>query len=98
MTDSEIRALLERQRTFYKTGATIPVQFRIAQLKKLYAAVKKYENEINAALTADLGKSAFFALSSHLNHVSLSTFLLHPQLVDRASCGAPPEKPANAAP
>ena len=58
MTDSEIRALLERQRTFYKTGATIPVQFRIAQLKKLYAAVKKYENEINAALTADLGKSA----------------------------------------
>ena len=58
MTDSEIRALLERQRAFYKTGATIPVQFRIAQLKKLYAAVKKYENEINAALTADLGKSA----------------------------------------
>ena len=58
MTDSEIRALLERQRTFYKTGATIPAQFRIAQLKKLYAAVKKYENEINAALTADLGKSA----------------------------------------
>ena len=46
----------------------------------------------------DLGKSAFFALSSHLNHVSLSTFLLHPQLVDRASCGAPPEKPADAAP
>lgn len=59
MTDEQIRSLLEKQRAFFKTGATIPVSFRIEQLKKLYAAVKKYENEICGALTADLGKSGY---------------------------------------
>ncbi|MBQ8341486.1 MAG: aldehyde dehydrogenase [Clostridia bacterium] len=57
MINEEIRALLERQRTYYKSGATLPVKFRVAQLKKLYAAVKHYETEITDALTADLGKS-----------------------------------------
>ncbi len=51
--------LLEAQRAYYKTGATIPVAFRIAQLKKLYEAVKKYETQINQALKADLGKSHY---------------------------------------
>ena len=59
MTNQEIQALLEKQRAYYRTGATIPVAFRIAQLKKLYAAVKKYETDINDALKADLGKSHF---------------------------------------
>ena len=59
MTASQISALLERQREYYKSGATISADFRVAQLKKLYAAVKKYQNEINGALTADLGKSAY---------------------------------------
>ena len=51
--------LLEKQRRFYQSGATIPVDFRIQQLKKLYAAVKKYENDIQKALFTDLGKSGF---------------------------------------
>ena len=59
MTSQEIRALLERQRAYYHSGATLPVPFRIAQLKKLYAAIQKYEAEISAALTADLGKSRY---------------------------------------
>lgn len=59
MTSQEIQNLLERQRKYYKSGATIPVKFRIEQLKKLYAAVKKYEKEITAALTKDLGKSGY---------------------------------------
>ena len=33
-----------------------------------------------------LGKSAFFALSSQLSHVPISTLLLHPQLIVRSSC------------
>ena len=36
-----------------------------------------------------LGKSAFFALSSQLNNVPISTLLLHPQLMVRSSCSAP---------
>lgn len=59
MTDEEIRGILKAQREYHQSGATLPVKFRIAQLKRLYGAVKKYESEINAALTADLGKSAF---------------------------------------
>ena len=55
----QIEQLVDRQREYFHTGATLDVEFRIAQLKKLYAAVQKYESEINAALTADLGKSSF---------------------------------------
>lgn len=35
----------------------------------------------------ELGKSGFFALSSLLNHISISTFLLHAQLIERKSAG-----------
>ena len=38
----------------------------------------------------ELGKSAYCALSSQMEGVSLSTFLLHTELVTRDSCGAPP--------
>lgn len=34
-----------------------------------------------------LGKSAYYALSSQLNGVSISTHLLHPELICRESCG-----------
>ncbi len=57
MTGEQINNLLEKQRKYYKSGATIPVKFRIEQLKKLYRTVKKYQAEVNDALTSDLGKS-----------------------------------------
>lgn len=59
MTNEQIRSLLEKQRAYFKSGVTVPVKFRIGQLKKLYAVVKKYEDEICDALTADLGKSRY---------------------------------------
>lgn len=59
MTAKEIQALLEKQRNYYKSGATVSVDFRIEKLKALYAAVKKHEKEISEALTADLGKSQY---------------------------------------
>lgn len=59
MTGEQISNLLEKQRKYYKSGATIPVEFRVQQLRKLYATIKKYETEINDALTADLGKSHY---------------------------------------
>ena len=55
----DIHALLEKQRAYFRSGATLPVKFRIAQLKTLYAAVQKYEKEICEALAADLGKSHY---------------------------------------
>ena len=54
-----IEKILDAQRAYFQSGATLPVSFRIAMLKKLLAAVKKYEKEIGRALAADLGKSDF---------------------------------------
>ena len=51
--------LLENQRKFFHSGATLPVDFRIQMLRKLRDAVEAHEAEISAALTADLGKSDF---------------------------------------
>ena len=54
-----IDLLLENQRKFFRSGTTLPVDFRIAMLKKLQSAVDRHEAKISAALTADLGKSDF---------------------------------------
>lgn len=59
MNAQEIENLLEKQRKFYRSGATIPVAFRVEQLKKLRRVIQKYETEIAEALLSDLGKSAY---------------------------------------
>jgi len=58
MNQLDFQKLIQRQRAYFKTGATLPVQFRIEALKKLQASIKKNEKEITDALSADLGKSA----------------------------------------
>lgn len=79
MTSQEITALLDGQRGYYRSGVTIPVKFRIEQLKRLYAAVKMYETEINNALTADLGKSDYegFMCESGLVLTEISYMIKH---------------------
>ena len=79
MTSHEIQNLLERQRRFYRSGVTIPVSFRIEQLKKLYSVVKKYEMEINDALKQDLGKSHYegFICESGLVLSEISYMIRH---------------------
>lgn len=79
MTNEQISSLLKAQKAYYQSGITIPVRFRIAQLKKLYAAVQKYEDEINDALTADLGKSRYegFMCESGLVLAEISYMLRH---------------------
>lgn len=59
MTETEIKAIVERQRAYFHTGATLNIEFRLAALKRLKAAIQKYETDIGAALRKDLGKSAF---------------------------------------
>ncbi len=58
MTETEIKKIVERQRAFFATGKTLDVNYRIEMLKKIKDAIKKYENEICAAIKKDLGKSA----------------------------------------
>ncbi len=61
MTDAEKERIINAQRVFFRTGATLPVGYRIRALKKLARAIRKYEPEIQAALRMDLGKSGMEA-------------------------------------
>ena len=59
MTEKEINDIVVRQRNYFQTGATLPVDMRIVGLRRLYAAVSLNEKEIQDALKKDLGKSGF---------------------------------------
>ena len=53
-----ISKIIKNQRDFFECRETMNVDYRIHALKKLKTTIIKYQNEINAALKADLGKSA----------------------------------------
>ena len=74
-----VQEIVERQRRFFRTGATLPVSFRLAMLKKLRDAVDRYEEEIGAALAADLGKSGYesFMCETGLVRGEISWMLRH---------------------
>lgn len=59
MNEQEITKIVDTQRRFFYSGSTLDVDYRIQALKKLQACILKYENEINAAIKKDLGKSSF---------------------------------------
>ena len=85
MTSEQISGILKKQKEFYTSGRTIPVKFRIEMLKKLYNTVKKYENEVNEALTADLGKSSYegFMCESGLVLAEISYMIRHTKKFSR---------------
>lgn len=86
MTQQQIQNILEKQRAYYKSGTTIPVRFRIQQLKKLYSTVRKYEPEINEALKSDLGKSGYesFMCESGLALTEISYLIKHVKKLSKA--------------
>ena len=55
----DIHEIAEAQRKYFRTGATLPVAFRIRMLETLRDAVSRHEADIARALAADLGKSDF---------------------------------------
>lgn len=57
MTREEIALIVEKQRAYYHTAATLPVEHRIDALKKLRQMILDHEDEIAEALQRDLGKS-----------------------------------------
>lgn len=56
-TESSIREIVDAQRRFFATGATLDVKWRIARLRELRDAVKAHSDEFVEALRADLGRS-----------------------------------------
>ena len=54
----DIAALVERQKAYFAQGQTLDLRFRRDALERLRAAIHLHEEDIHAALKADLGKSA----------------------------------------
>lgn len=54
----DIKAIVDSQRAYFRTGATLDVKWRIKQLKRLREAVKAHAEEMQQALAEDLGRSA----------------------------------------
>ncbi|HEY7161541.1 MAG TPA: aldehyde dehydrogenase family protein, partial [Acidobacteriota bacterium] len=50
---------LEKQREFFSSGKTRPVEFRLNQLRTLKQAIKDHEKQIMEGLASDLAKSEF---------------------------------------
>lgn len=59
MTSQEIKEIVERQRKFFYSGATLDVNKRLKALDKLKVCIQHHEEEIHQALARDLGKSSF---------------------------------------
>ena len=52
-TDAVVRDIVAAQRKFFRTGATLPVSWRIKQLKRLKAEVLAHEKEFEDAFGDD---------------------------------------------
>ena len=59
MNETEIRQLLSIQRTYFLSGATLPVNVRLNALCRLKKSILRHEALIHEALKRDLGKSSF---------------------------------------
>lgn len=71
-SDGEIKHLnqiIQKQDLFFRSHATLEVEFRIKKLKELKTAIKRNEAELIAAFKKDLGKGGFEALSSEVGLV-----------------------------
>ena len=79
MDAAAIQDLLKRQRDYFNAGHTLSVDGRVAALRKLYSVIQQREADINAALGADLGKSAFegFMCETGLAMTEVSYMIRH---------------------
>ena len=50
MEKEQINQLLDKQRQYFYSGATLDLDFRISALKRLRASIRKHEDQIHAAL------------------------------------------------
>ena len=79
-----MQEILEKQREFFMTGATLSVKYRVEALKRLKAAITAREGEIFAALKEDLGKSRF---ESYMCEVGMTLSELS-YMIKRTKCFA----------
>lgn len=79
MTAEEIKQLVQTQRDYFLSGETLPVDVRVAALKKLKASIQSHEAEIHEAIKTDLGKSSFesYMCETGLTLSELSHMITH---------------------
>ncbi|MEG0550907.1 MAG: aldehyde dehydrogenase family protein [Vagococcus sp.] len=65
----EISEILKKQRDFFNTQKTYPIEFRVKQLKKLREQINRYEDELIDALNKDLGKASTESFMTELGLV-----------------------------
>lgn len=56
--EASVAKLVENQRKFFRSGATLELDWRLEQLKKLKKTIRAYEPRILEALALDLGRSS----------------------------------------
>lgn len=59
MNQSSSKEIVEKQRRYFRTNATKPVDFRLEQLRKLRAAIRANETDLYEAIHGDVGKTTF---------------------------------------
>lgn len=57
MKEEYIQQIIQKQKSYFQSGATLPVSRRIDALHKIKSGMKAHEEELYAALKEDLGKS-----------------------------------------
>ena len=82
---ADVQNQINEMEAFFETGATLPVDFRLRQLRRLQAYLLAHEQEALDALHADLGKSAFESYATELGLVYDEIRLY---LTEAASMGA----------
>jgi aldehyde dehydrogenase (NAD+) len=63
---NDIKRILDKQRTYFNTGATRTLDFRIEKLNILKKSIQKNEKQILEALWSDLHKSEFEAYATEI--------------------------------
>lgn len=63
---NDYKELINRQRTFFESGITKDIRFRIQMLGKLKKSIIRYEKEIMEALREDLNKAPFEAYETEI--------------------------------
>ncbi len=59
MKEQEIQKIVNTQRNYFYSHATLPVEYRLKALRRLHLSIRRHEDEINEAIRQDLGKSSF---------------------------------------
>ena len=91
---SEIKSIVAAQREYFATNETLTYKFRKEQLKRLQAALKKWEKPLCDALWSDLHKSSQEAILTELSIVAgeVKNHIKHLHGWMRSRCAGTPLK------